>query len=177
MTTATSRPAVAMRFIDGDTVSLPGGTKWIRGIRQTGEWSTPGAPDARSDKAMRSALTDEPTGATFAPALPNVFQPLPGTECGSSEALHQMVLRPATGGVLYTSALNRVQSFLGNESGVLRSNNPTPLALAAVRASLLGTVRRHPRASINYHRIAGRLYARYAVGQAVHTHVYILTVG
>jgi hypothetical protein len=89
--------------------------------------------------------------------------------------LDALVFRPATGAVLYTASLNRMQSFLGNDHGVMRPN-PTPLNLASVRASLKGTLARHQRASITYHRATGRLFARYAVaGATLHTHVYVLT--
>lgn len=177
MTHARTTTPPVMRFTDGDTVTFSSGAQWTRGLRGSGQWNEPGAPDVRSDDAMRAVMADGASGGQFIPALPNVSQALPGTACSSWEALQAVVLRPATGAVLYTAALNRVQSFLGNESGVLRSATPTPLALQEVRASLVGTVRRHPRASITYHRIAGRLYSRYAVGQSLHTHAYILTSG
>ncbi|MEU1827159.1 hypothetical protein ABZ502_32625 [Streptomyces abikoensis] len=178
MTHASRTAAVAMRFTDGDTVSFTSGSKWVRGLRQSGQWAEFGTDAARTDATMRNLLATTPD-ASFIPTLPNVYKPLPGTACSSREALHNLALRPATSATFYTAALNRVQSFLGNENGVLRSGvTPTPLALPAVRASLQSTLTRHPRATITYHRMTGRLYARYAVGQsAIHTHMYVLTAG
>jgi hypothetical protein len=172
MTTASHTSPVAMRFTDGDVVSISG-TTWRRGLRHTGQWATLDNQHAsRSDAAIRAALAS--ASSTYAPAFPTVYRPLPGTICTTREALDALVFRPATGAVLYTASLNRTQSFLGNDHGVLR-RNPTPLNLASVRASLQGTLARHQRASITYHRATGRLFARYAVTAALHTHIYVLT--
>ncbi|MGW7316325.1 hypothetical protein [Streptomyces sp. NPDC054865] len=177
--TASTRPtAHALRFCDGDTVSFESGLRWTRGGMQPGQWATCGTSERSSDEAMHSTLAAGPESATFTPVLPDVFRTLPGTPCGSREVLDALVLRPATGAVLYTASLNRVQSFLGNDRGALRPNHlPQHLTLATVRASLRGTAHRHPRAQLTYHRMTGRLYARYAVGESVHTHIYVLTTG
>ncbi|MGW1815313.1 hypothetical protein ACWCQM_17370 [Streptomyces sp. NPDC002125] len=173
MTTASHTNLVAMRFTDGDIVSSSG-TTWRRGLRHAGQWGTLDDQHiSRSDDAIRAALASE--DGTYTPAFPTVYRPLPGTSCATREALDALVFRPATGAVLYTASLNGVQSFLGNDHGVLRGN-PTPLNLASVRASLQGTLARHQRASITYHRATGRLFARYAVADAaLHTHIYVLT--
>ncbi|MEU5668164.1 hypothetical protein [Streptomyces longwoodensis] len=173
MTTASPTSLVAMRFTDGDVVSS-GGTTWRRGLRHAGQWATlDDQHTSRSDDAVRTVLAS--ADGTYAPAFPTAYRPLPGTSCATREALDALVFRPATGALLYTVSLNGAQSFLGNDRGVLRGN-PTPLNLASVRASLRGTLARHQRASITYHRATGRLYARYAVADAaLHTHVYVLT--
>ncbi|MFD7340765.1 hypothetical protein ACFV98_32975 [Streptomyces violascens] len=173
MTTISHTGLVPMRFADGDVVSSSG-TKWRRGLRHAGQWaSVDDQHTSRPDDEIRVALVSANT--TYAPVLPNAYQPLPGTSCATREALDALVFRPATGAALYTASLNRTQSFLGNDHGVLR-RNPTPLNLASVRASLQGTLARHQRASITYHRATGRLFARYAVADAaLHTHVYVLT--
>ncbi|MFI5749066.1 hypothetical protein ACIBBE_24740 [Streptomyces sp. NPDC051644] len=165
---------VAMRFADGDVIRGEDGVTWRRGLRHMGQWATLDDQHiSRSDDAIRAALTS--ADVTYAPALPGVYQPLPGTTCASRGALDALAFRPATGAVLYTASLNRTQSFLGNDHGVMR-RDPTPLTLASVRASLQGTLARHQRASITYHRATGRLFARYAVvDAALHTHVYVLT--
>ncbi|MFI2790825.1 hypothetical protein [Kitasatospora sp. NPDC018614] len=173
MTTASPTSLVAMRFTDGDVVSSSG-TMWRRGLRHAGQWATLDDQNtSRSDDAIRTVLAS--ADGTYAPAFPTAYRPLPGTNCATREALDALVFRPATGALLYTVSLNGAQSFLGNDRGVLRGN-PTPLNLASVRASLRGTLARHQRASITYHRATGRLYARYAVADAaLHTHVYVLT--
>lgn len=174
MTTVSHTALVAMRFADGDVIRSSNGTTWVRGLRRAGQWAALADEQAsRSDAAMREALISD--DMTYTPALPSVHQPLPGTPCASRGALDALVFRPATGAVLYMASLNRTQSFLGNDHGVIRPN-PTPLNLASVRASLNGTLARHQRASITYHRATGRLFARYAVADAtLHTHVYVLT--
>ncbi|MFF1716548.1 hypothetical protein [Streptomyces sp. NPDC058268] len=176
MSTAARPTAAPMRFSNGDTIRLGDDTTWSR-VLPAGQWSVRAGEDpARTDESMRELLACASDWRLF-PAIPNVHSPLPGTACNAPDALRTLELRPATGALLYAGALNRLQSFLGNESGVLRSNfQPVPLTLREVRASLLGTLKRHPRASMTYQRTTGRLYVRYAVANStIQTHIYVLT--
>ncbi|MFE3631567.1 hypothetical protein [Streptomyces goshikiensis] len=174
MTTITRHPAQPLRFTAGDTVTDGEGLRWVRGLRQLNEWALPGGSSARSDESMRAALND-PT-SVFTPTLPSVYRPLPGTPCSTTDAVQNLVLRPASGATLHTASLNSTQSFLGNEGGVLRSRPALQtLTPTQIMVALRGTLVRHPAALIAYHRYTGRIYARYPVGNALHTHVYVLT--
>lgn len=176
MSTASRPTAAPTRFSNGDMIRLGDGTTWSR-ILPAGLWSVRVGEDrARTDASMRELLASA-SGWQLFPAIPNVHNPLPGISCNTPDALRTLELRPATGALLYAGALNRLQSFVGNESGVLRSNfQPVHLSLREVRASLLGTLKRHPRASMTYQRTTGRLYVRYAVANStIQTHIYVLT--
>lgn len=174
MDTAAHLSAAPYRFIDGDMIKLRDGGTWRRGVRVAGQWSERSGEQAeRSDEVMRAALASD-SAPRFMPLVPTIGKSLPGVECLSRDALLTMELRPATGATLYTASLNTLQSFCGNEAGVLR-NNCTNLTRPEIRASLQGTLARHPGGKITYQRIAGRLYARYAIQRTLHTHVYVLT--
>ncbi|MEV8336495.1 hypothetical protein [Streptomyces niveus] len=173
MTAAAHLSPSPYRFSDGDTIRVGDSESWVRGLRTPGHWALIGGDAGRADKDMRAALVSLSTWR-FLPAVPNVNAALPGTSCASREALARVELRPATGGLLYTAALNRLQSFAGNESGVLRGEG-VALTRQEIRVALLGTLTRYPRAKITFLRTAGRFYARYRVGNTIQTRIYVLT--
>lgn len=176
--TPTVPKVLPLRFVDGDSVRGPQGATWWRGLRTPGRWERfPLAPEAGAltDDQVHAALVGQ-DGWLFAPHLPVVNASLPGTACTSVEQIRDLVLRPASGAVMYAVSLDRVQAFCGNEQGVFRDGlRPRPLRLADVRVTLEGVRARRPSAGVTYHRLGGRAYVRYAVGSALHTHIYLLT--
>ncbi|MFI1225893.1 MULTISPECIES: hypothetical protein [Streptomyces] len=175
MTNAASFSTVPYRFSNGDTIYTSGGERWIRGDRQPDRWNAPGqGPTTHTDEDIRSTLSSS-NDWHHCPTAPSVHQPLPGTACADRSTLASLELRPAAGATLHITRLNTLQSFLGNESGVFRDSRPS-LTSREVRAALLGTLARYRTAQISYQRAAGRIYARYAVGNSsIQTHIYVLT--
>ncbi|MEO3978951.1 hypothetical protein [Streptomyces sp. CAU 1734] len=173
--TSTPRPAI-WRFADHDTVRDGDGRTWHRGLRHTQRWAVPGgdtpAGNELDDDAVRGLLAD--TRAAFAPARPDAYKPLPGRPLTGPDALRLLDIRPATGATLHRCALDRTSAFLGSTTGSPRTPAPG-LSPADVRASLRGTAHRHRAARITLDRVHGRIHARYAIADTLHTHTYVLT--
>ncbi|MGW0868209.1 hypothetical protein [Streptomyces sp. NPDC002611] len=173
-----STPAPAIwRFADHDVVRTSEGLTWHRGLRRPQQWAVPGgdASAELDDNAVRDLLSADP-GALFTPAAPDAYAPLPGRALDTPEALRLLDIRPATGATLHRQALDRVGAFAGSTTGARRTPTPAPtLRPADVRASLLGTAKRHRAARITLDRVHGRLHARYAIASTLHTHTYVLT--
>ncbi|WP_331752643.1 hypothetical protein OG440_40580 (plasmid) [Streptomyces sp. NBC_00637] len=176
--TVTAPKVQPLRFVDGDSVRSPQGATWRRGLRTPGLWEQfPLAPETgtRTDDQVRAALGGQGEWL-FVPFLPPVNTQLPGTACATPEQIRDLVLRPASGAVMYAVSLGRAQAFLGNEQGVPRKDvRPDPLRLADLRATLQGVRTRRASAGITFHRLGGRAYVRYATGSTLHTHLYLLT--
>jgi hypothetical protein len=174
--TATAAKVQPLRFMDGDSVRSPQGATWRRSLRTPGLWEQfPLAPGTLTDDQVRAALEGRDEWL-FAPFLPTVNTQLPGTACATPEQIRDLVLRPASGAVMYAVSLGRAQAFLGNEQGVPRKDvRPAPLRLADLRATLQGVRARRASAGITFHRLGGRAYVRYATGSTLHTHIYLLT--
>ncbi|MER5988077.1 hypothetical protein [Streptomyces sp. NPDC001787] len=171
--TPTSAPVV-WRFADHDTVRTGDGRTWYRGLRHTQRWAVPGgdSPAEIDDDAVRGLLTGP--NAAFVPARPDAHQPLPGRPLDTPDALRLLDVRPATGAVLHRCALDRLGAVLGDTTGSPR--RPVPgLRPADVRTSLQGTAQRYRAARITLDRTHGRIHARYAIANTLHTHTYILT--
>jgi hypothetical protein len=162
------------RFADHDVVRTSEGLTWHRGLRRSQQWATPGGDTSElDDNAVRGLLSADPR-AVFTPAGPDAYAPLPGHALDTPEALRMLDIRPATGATLHRRALDRVGAFAGSTTGGRRT--PTPgLRPADVRASLLGTAERHRAARITLDRIHGRVHARFAIADTLHTHTYVLT--
>ncbi|MET8608926.1 hypothetical protein ABZV92_35880 [Streptomyces rubiginosohelvolus] len=171
--TLLARPAV-WRFADRDTVRTADGATWCRGLRRSRSWAVlGGGPEERDDEAVRALLGNDPR-TVFAPAGPDAYSALPGHALTTPRELELLDVRPATGATLYRHTLDRTGAFLGSNPG--RRSAPLPdLRPADVRTSLRGTAARYSRARITLDRVHGRVHARYAIGNTLHTHTYVLT--
>ncbi|MEV1040543.1 hypothetical protein AB0J01_28415 [Streptomyces sp. NPDC050204] len=151
-----------------------GGRTWYRGLLHTQRWAVPGgdAPAEIEDDAVRGLLAVP--RAVFTPARPNAHRPLPGRPLDTPDDLRLLDIRPATGAVLHRCALDRLGAVLGDTTGSPR--RPVPgLRPADVRTSLQGTAQRYRAARITLDRAHGRIHARYAIANTLHTHTYVLT--
>lgn len=163
------------RFADHDAVRTGDGRTWHRGLLHTQRWAVPGSTALAEidDDAVHELLAADHEAA-FTPARPDTYQPLPGHTLDTPDALRLLDIRPATGAVLHRSILDRLGAFAGSTTGSPRTPIPG-LRPADVRTSLQGTARRHPAARITLDRVHGRLHARYAIANTLHTHTYVLT--